>query len=51
MNGAKVGLAHRKHPYDLNGFQFTTLDTIPSLIPSQLKFGCGYTISEYNNHH
>lgn len=32
--GAKAGLEHRNYPYDLKGLKFTTLDIIPSLIPS-----------------
>lgn len=41
MMSAKAGLEHRNYPYDLNEFKITTLDKIPSLIPSQFKFGCG----------
>lgn len=32
--GAKAGLEHRNYPYDLKRLKFTTLDIIPSLIPS-----------------
>ena len=32
--GAKAGLEHRNYPYDLKKLKFTTLDKIPSLIPS-----------------
>lgn len=31
---AKAGLEHRNYPYDLKRLKFTTLDMIPSLIPS-----------------
>ncbi len=31
---AKAGLEHRNYPYDLKKLKFTTLDKIPSLIPS-----------------
>lgn len=32
--GAKAGLEHHNYPYDLKRLKFTTLDIIPSLIPS-----------------
>lgn len=31
---AKAGLEHHNYPYDLKRLKFTTLDIIPSLIPS-----------------
>lgn len=31
---AKAGLEHRNYPYDLKRLKFTTLDMIPSSIPS-----------------
>lgn len=31
---AKAGLEHRNYPYDIKRLKFTTLDMIPSLIPS-----------------
>lgn len=30
----KAGLEHHNYPYDLKRLKFTTLDIIPSLIPS-----------------
>lgn len=33
---AKAGLEHRNYPYDLNRLKFTTLERIPSLIPTVL---------------
>lgn len=32
--GAKAGLEHRNYPYDFKRLKFTTLDMVPSLIPS-----------------
>lgn len=32
--GAKAGLEHRNYPIDLKRLKFTTLDMIPSFIPS-----------------
>lgn len=34
LYGAKAGLEHRNYPYDLKRLKFTTLDMIPSSIPS-----------------
>ena len=31
---AKAGLEHRNYPYDFKRLKFTTLDMVPSLIPS-----------------
>lgn len=34
MMSAKAGLEHRNYPIDLKRLKFTTLDMIPSFIPS-----------------
>ena len=32
--GAKAGLEHRNYPFDINRLKISTMDMIPSLIPS-----------------
>lgn len=37
---AKAGLEHRNYPYDLKRVKFTTLEMIPSLIPTKSNINC-----------
>lgn len=46
---AKAGLEHRNYPYDLKRLKFTTLDMIPSLIPSKSNINCCRQILCFKN--